>query len=265
MKNLSDPFRTNYHSHTFRCHHAGGTEEAYIQTAIDSGFAVLGFSDHTPWPYADGFVSGVRMLPEELAEYVRTVRTLGETYADRIRVLCGLECEYYPAMLPWLAERKERFGLDYLIFGNHFFAPERTSAYFGSAQNREEVQRYVRTSIEALETGMFACFAHPDLVLQTMHGWNDTLKDALRELCRAAKALDIPLEYNLLGLLKGRQGDCLGYPCPRFWEIAAEEGCTAIVGVDAHQTAHMAQTEAYDKAYAYLQSLGMPCVRELSV
>ena len=24
------------------------------------------------------------------------------------------------------------------------------------------------------------------------------------------------------------------YPCPQFWHIAANEGCTAIIGLDAH-------------------------------
>ena len=64
---MSEPILANYHTHTTRCHHATGTEEAYIETAIRCGYQVLGFSDHTPWRYRDPhFVSHIRMLPDEL-------------------------------------------------------------------------------------------------------------------------------------------------------------------------------------------------------
>ena len=42
----------NYHTHTWRCNHARGTERDYIEQAIASGVKILGFSDHTPNPYS---------------------------------------------------------------------------------------------------------------------------------------------------------------------------------------------------------------------
>ena len=54
----------NYHTHTFRCHHAQGTDEEMVLAAIKSGIKVFGFSDHGPLPYKD-FVSGMRMTIEE--------------------------------------------------------------------------------------------------------------------------------------------------------------------------------------------------------
>ena len=41
----------NYHTHTYRCHHAIGKEEDYILNAIKAGYTELGFSDHAPWHY----------------------------------------------------------------------------------------------------------------------------------------------------------------------------------------------------------------------
>ena len=49
----------NYHTHTTRCLHARNTDEEYVRAALDSGFTTLGFSDHTPWPYHDGYVSRI--------------------------------------------------------------------------------------------------------------------------------------------------------------------------------------------------------------
>lgn len=260
MRRLSEPFRANYHTHTFRCRHAGGTEEEYVRAALESGFSVLGFSDHSPWPYADGFVSPVRMLPEQLSDYVQTVRHLADAYAGRIRILCGLECEYYPDRIDWLKEQAERFSLDYLILGHHFSSAGQETVYFGRCRSEEDVRQYVREVTAGLETGLYTYLAHPDVALQFLPAWTPGIASAMRELCRTASALRVPLEYNLLGKIYSRRPDhdgCLGYPSRYFWETAAEENVTAIVGVDAHQTEHMRQKTEYDEACAYLHRLGI--------
>ena len=56
----------NYHTHTPRCHHAEGSEREYVAAAIEAGFTTLGFSDHAPYLFPSGYVSSIRMLPEEL-------------------------------------------------------------------------------------------------------------------------------------------------------------------------------------------------------
>ena len=38
--------RCNYHTHTYRCHHAKGEDEDFVLRAIDAGMTELGFSDH---------------------------------------------------------------------------------------------------------------------------------------------------------------------------------------------------------------------------
>ena len=70
----------NYHTHTFRCGHAENVpDEAYLQRAIEQGFTVLGFSDHTPWPgLSPAVCRGVRMLPEELPGYFASIHALQE-------------------------------------------------------------------------------------------------------------------------------------------------------------------------------------------
>ena len=72
--------KTNYHTHTTRCHHATGSDEDYVLSAIKGGYQELGFSDHTPWKYRTGYLSGIRMTPEEFPEYVQSIRTLQEKY-----------------------------------------------------------------------------------------------------------------------------------------------------------------------------------------
>ena len=86
------------------------------------------------------------------------------------------------------------------------------------------------------------------------------------DICQAAKDLDVPLEFNLLGLARhardARSG-VLGYPCRDFWQIAAETGCKAIIGFDAHDPWALAWTDLYREAEAILEALGMTIVRAL--
>ena len=85
--------KTNYHTHTTRCMHATGSDEDYVRSAIKGGFQVLGFSDHTPWKYRTHYVADMRMLPEELPDYVNSIQVLREKYHEQIDIKIGLECE----------------------------------------------------------------------------------------------------------------------------------------------------------------------------
>ena len=89
----------NYHTHTWRCLHAAGTEREYVENAIKGGYKILGFSDHTPMPYPGGYVSNVKMRPDQLEDYVDTVLALREEYRKDIEIHLGLEVEYYQGFL----------------------------------------------------------------------------------------------------------------------------------------------------------------------
>ena len=158
--------QANYHTHTYRCRHAGqwGDEE-YVQAALAGGYRVLGFSDHTPWPYRSGFLNpGVRMPLPELPEYLASIRSLREKYAGKIQILLGLECEYFPEYLDWL--RGVRKELDYLILGNHFALTDEPGATaFSIASTPEAVEEYTEDTLAGMRTGLCSYVAHPGQVL----------------------------------------------------------------------------------------------------
>jgi histidinol-phosphatase (PHP family) len=74
----------------------------------------------------------------------------------------------------------------------------------------------------------------------------------MRRICRAAQACGLSLEYNLLGLQGNRH-----YPNPIFWELAAEENCSVLLGRDAHAPHHLLDTATEEKALQFLSSLGL--------
>ena len=109
----------NYHTHTWRCLHASGTEREYVENAIQGGLRILGFSDHTPMPYPDGYVSNVKMLPDQLEDYVDTVLKLKQEYRDDIEIRLGLEVEYYPALFEALLVLVRPLPMEYYLLAQH--------------------------------------------------------------------------------------------------------------------------------------------------
>ena len=75
----------------------GWTEREYVENAIKAGFQVLGFSDHAPYLFREGYVSPIRMRMDELEGYVDSVLSLRKEYEKDIEIYCGLEMEYFPA------------------------------------------------------------------------------------------------------------------------------------------------------------------------
>ena len=255
----------NYHSHTARCGHAWGTDDEFVQAAIDNGYSVLGFSEHSPWPFKDGYQeidSRQRITVEELDSYITDMHALKDKYADRIEIKIGLECEYFPQYFDWL--KTVRSKLDYLLLGVHCaYHDEHLSHYYARSTRVAQVEEYLRCALAGMESGMFAYLAHPELCLADYPKFDDVCKEMVHSICRKAKELDMPLEYNLYGVDKQHRGrqKGLGYPCKLFWEAAADHGCTAIIGVDAHRPEHFNRQRFLD-AQEYLKSLGMKLIDE---
>lgn len=256
---MQHPPLANYHTHTPLCHHAEGPTDAYVRTAVRCGYDILGFSDHTPWRYATpGHVSRIRMLPEELDGYVRSLQRLRRQYEGRIKLYIGLEAEYYPAYMDWLLAEKERLGIEYLIFGCHYDTTDEGGLYFGRATEPDQIKRYAECAVAGMETGLYRYLAHPDLYLHRYPRFDRTAEEVARALCEAAARLDLPLEYNLAGLDCRPQPGCgMGYTTAEFWQVAAEYPVKAIVGCDAHAPSELDRVPEIERSAAWLRGLGL--------
>ena len=124
--------------------------------------------------------------------------------------------------------------------------------------DENQLQRYCHQVIDALETSKFTYIAHPDLI--NFVGDVTIYRRQIHDLCRAAKEMDIPLEINLLGMAYNKH-----YPNERFWEVAAEEGCKAILGLDAHALAHIMNMEMEQRALEMVQRLGLELLETVNL
>ncbi len=254
----------NYHTHTSRCRHACGKDEDYILNAIAGNLKVLGFSDHAPYIYPDGYISGYKMLPNEGSEYVSSISALREKYRGKIDIKIGLEAEYYPSL--WentLKYWKSLGGIEYLILGQHFTCEEypRGSAYhsFDGFCEKAPVTEYVNTVTEAIKTGCFTYIAHPDLINYTgtdIDFYRNEMSKMLKEVIRA----DIPLELNILGLSDGRS-----YPTAAFWELASKFSPRVILGSDAHSPNHVAAKSNELKALRFADKYKLNLIKTVEL
>lgn len=244
----------NYHTHTWRCKHASGKERQYVERAIAGGLKILGFSDHTPMPYEGGYVSNVKMDPDQLEDYVDTVLKLKAEYSRDIEIHLGLEVEYYPRYFDALLQMTDPYPIEYFLLAQHYLGNETDDFFVGRpTEDEKRLERYCRQSEEALETGRFSCFAHPDILNFT--GEASAYDRQIRKLCLFAKKLDIPLEINFLGIRDKRH-----YPNPNFWKIAGEVGNAVIFGADAHSPEDVWNPEALAQAQELVNAYGLRLV-----
>jgi histidinol-phosphatase (PHP family) len=249
----------NYHTHTWRCLHAVGTEEEYVQCALDAGLKILGFADHSPYIFPGEYYSTFRMRLHQLNDYVRTVLELRAKYMGQIRIPLGLELEYYPRLLPELLAVLRDYPMDYLLLGQHFLGNEYDGVYNGlMTYDEAPLKQYVKQTCDAMQTGLFTYFAHPDLIHYC--GDREKYRTHMRQICREAKSCDIPLELNLLGLAGGRH-----YPDCTFWELAAEEGCQVILGRDAHEPQALLDEKTERLALELADTMGLQLIQRVDL
>ena len=241
----------NYHTHTYRCGHASGEDEDYVQSALEAGIEILGFSDHTPYFFPGEHYSRFRMRPERFSGYCQSVQTLKEDYRGKMEIHLGVEAEYYPSLFPKLLPYLQDNGVEYLLLGQHYIRDEIDGVYTGRMTGDLEVLKiYCRQVMDAMNTGLFTYLAHPDLLHYV--GDKAWYQHFMVQVVREAKSCNVPLEMNLLGIREDRH-----YPNPDFWELVAKENCPVILGVDAHSPEVFKSTLAEEKALAWLKELGL--------
>lgn len=99
--------RSDFHLHTLFSD-GKNTPEEMVLAAIEKGMTAIGFSDHSYTAFDESYC----MPLERVGEYRRNVAELKERYRDKIKVLCGIEQDFYSDESP--------DGYDYVIGSVHY-------------------------------------------------------------------------------------------------------------------------------------------------
>lgn len=248
----------NYHTHTTRCGHAKGADEEYVLAAIDAGYKILGFSDHSPCLFPDGSQSGYRVQIEEMPGYFASLGALREKYADKIELHIGFEMEYYPLYYKDMVERVKKAGCEYLILGQHAIKnefPEHIMVAVPQRDDPELLKIYTREVCEALHTGSFTYLCHPEVF--NFSGPEEQFLEITRPICVAARETGTPMEINFLGIRDHRY-----YPMESFWKMAAEEHASVIFGADAHDPGDVYDAASLKIAEGWVKKYGLQLIEK---
>lgn len=102
MKPFSD-----YHIHT-TFSDGKNTPEEMVIAAIEMGIAEIGFSDHSYTFFDESYC----IKRDKIAEYKREIARLKAKYKDKIKILCGVEQDFYST--------ESVSGYDYAIGSVHY-------------------------------------------------------------------------------------------------------------------------------------------------
>ena len=256
--------KTNYHTHTKRCLHAKGTEEDYVQAALQAGLSILGFTDHAPFPDYD---FGLRMPYSQLEPYFSAVDHLATQYSSDIIIRKSLEIEYLPQYEEYYQFLLHTYKPDYLLLGEHFYFDDKGQVFnIYNAENTHNYVHYANSIAAALKTGLFQMVAHPDLFTVNHFAWDKNCDAASEIIIAAAQESGSILEFNANGYRRGLHdypdGKRLMYPHINFWKKAAAAGATVIIGADAHEP-HQVWDACMDKSIEVLRELGIKPIETL--
>lgn len=257
----------NLHTHCGRCRHASGAISDYAASASTAGIKVLGISDHMP--FEDFEHHPDRMFFTELPDYIREIEDAQNQYPEML-ILKGLEMDYRPILGKAYYEDVYfgRYGLDYMIGGAHYTPARegRTSRWcsYIKPMPLDLLREFVELSVAMMETGLISYLAHPDLTAMSCDRWTSEHKSLYREIIEASLSLDIPLEINGYGFRKPYvttpEGVRPQYPWRPFWEMAAEAGVKAVIGMDAHKPEDVSSN--YGEVRAFAEEFGLQLCEE---
>lgn len=255
--------KTNYHTHTYRCGHAIGTDEQYVLAAIEAGLDELGFSDHMPYP--DAYNPGDRMAYDQMNDYIESINFLKEKYKDKIKIYLGFELEFYPERIKYYEEMLDK--VDYLICGQHY---KILDVYgYDWYTSDEDVLVYASQVVGAIESGLVKMIAHPSYFMLGRKTWSEACSEAAHLICKAAEMYKVPLEINLKGTKYGKSTyngiESYRYPNLMFWQIASNYMIDAIVSADAHAPIYLMEMDFFETLKQDFIDLGINIIDHLEI
>ena len=212
---------TNHHTHSIYSDGSSQPEE-YILAAIEKGFNLLGFTEHSPLPFDNTF----SFKKEKKEEYVELMSSLKQKFSGQIAVYSGMEMDYIPGMSENFSKVKAEYKLDYLIGSVHLVKPENTdelwftdgpdyrtydhglNELFGG-DIRKAVTAYFQQINEMIDTQQLDIIGHFDKI--KMHNQDRFFKEdetwykaLINETLELVQDRDIIVEVNTRGIYKQR-------------------------------------------------------------
>jgi histidinol-phosphatase (PHP family) len=224
------------HTHHWRCGHAQGELEDYVQRAIQLGLAAVGLSDHSPLfaIEADEPLPGMHMPKSQYDGYLREAQQLKEKYHGTIEVLVGLEADYIAGTEQAYEDVLKDSTLDYVLGSVHYFDgyhvydPRR----WQTDPNPDDVFAAYYTALQQLvRSGLYDVVAHFDAVKGLGHRASKAITPLIDEAIDLIAESGMAVEINTSGLRKCQET----FPSPEIIRKLHAKGVPLTFGSDSHR------------------------------
>ncbi|MDE7107143.1 MAG: histidinol-phosphatase [Clostridiales bacterium] len=246
---------SNYHAHNYLCGHAGGTVSDYAEEAVNNGMRIMGISDHClpPIETYDPYFSAYNIDKEYLPQF----EAAKQLYGDKIKILRGVEIEYFKGHPDYYKRLTDK--LDYMVLGQHLVRWDgQLYNSFVDGTDDQSVAAYFDNVCDAIESGLFAMVAHPDLIFYRLNKMTEYMVGAMEQTVKLAAEKKIPLELNSNGMRYHRNK----YPTQQLVDLCQKYNARVVVSSDAHSPD--ALCDKYMRAlYAYAKNIGLNVVDEI--
>jgi histidinol-phosphatase (PHP family) len=250
----------DYHMHTHYCRHATGGLADYARAAREKGITEICITPHIPLP---GFTPGVfndrvRMDIGEFGSYLEELERTRALFPD-MTILSGIEADFIEGREEQLAEFLSRHSFDLVLMSVHFVGgwPDGEWVFDFSLEGRTLARvysDYFRSARKGIETGLFDCVAHLDLIKQPGRPVLETNAAEVEGILALCMERGMSVEINTSGTRK-EIGEA--YPSDDIVRLMIEHRVPLIVGSDAHAPSQVGQgfEELFDRFGAAVELL----------
>ena len=232
------------------------TPEEMILSAINKGMTALGFSDHSYTAFDESYC----MAKEKQTQYCNEVRSLRETYKERIAIFCGIEQDFY-SEAPTEHYDYSIGSVHYLKLGNEYVpVDENADILIQAAKTYFDgdmyalTEEYFKTVSQVIEKTNADIIGHFDLITKFNEGFIlfDEMSPRYRKAAEAALNCLLqsgrPFEINTGAMSRGYR--TTPYPAKEWIDMIIRSGGKLILSSDSH---------AKDTLCYRFETLNYPC------
>lgn len=254
------PITADCHLHSSYSGDSDTPMEEMILKGIERGLTTMCFTEHNDfdYPYQPDEPQDYFLLTPD--PYLYDLLGLREKYADKIKILFGVELGLQPQVMRQNAVLAKSYDFDFIIGSSHIcngndpYYP----AFFEGRSEEEAYREYFESILENIKKfSNFDVYGHLDYVVRygpnkdteyTYEKYKDIFDKILELLIDKGKGIEI----NTGGVKSGLKDlhPCMGI-LKRYRELGGE---IITIGSDAHKPENIA--EHFDRAEAVLKECG---------
>ncbi len=230
------------HAHTPLCKHATGAPAAYCKAALRKGLGGIIFTEHNPMP--PSYTHQGRIPVNQLGAYAAMINRTRKQYEGTLPVFLGLECDYLPEYVDFVAAQVAAYDYDYVLGSVHCQLPNFWVYATPDCPIHFQLT-YLDMLARAAETRLFHAITHPHMATLVLDRQDDAVQDEVRRCLDRIVATGTAIELNTSGL---------GHWPDTFYREAALRNIPVILAGDAHHPDEVGA--CFREALLYLQTMG---------